>query len=191
MLEVDPPRRIERGDVVEEHQLLALDGLEEVDLVDLQQREVALAVLGLADLAGHHVAGAQVEAADLRRRDVDVVGPRREGEVGAAEEAEAVGQDLEDALGLDGRVGLLRLQDVEDQLLLAQRARGFDVELLRQLGEGQCIICRRGVAVGTELDRATNPSEAVILCPNTKHRRALRYYRGLLSNCSKNLAGIA
>ena len=45
-----------------------------IDFADLQQREVALAVLGWADEAGNRIAGAQVEAPDLARTDVDVVG---------------------------------------------------------------------------------------------------------------------
>src|SRR5439155_999871 len=114
-------------------QLLAFDGLLEVDLVDLEQGEVALAVLGLADLPLDHVAGAQVEAADLGRRDVDVVGPGHEGEVRAAEEPEPVGQHLQHAFGGDRGVALLRLQDVEDQLLLAERSRRLDAQLLREL----------------------------------------------------------
>src|SRR5207245_67692 len=114
VLQVDAPRWVERGDVVEEQQLLAFDGLLEVDLVDLEKGEVALAVLGLADLPLDHVAGAQVEAADLGRRDVDVVGPGHEGEVRAAEEPEPVGQHLQHAFGGDRSVALLRLQDVEE-----------------------------------------------------------------------------
>jgi 3-hydroxyisobutyrate dehydrogenase len=49
-------------------------GVVEVDLVDLRHGEVALAVLGCADLAFHGVAGAQAEAADLLGADLDVVG---------------------------------------------------------------------------------------------------------------------
>jgi hypothetical protein len=84
---------IERREVVEEDLALARAfGLLEVDRLDLEQREVALAVLGRADLPGDGVAGAQVEAADLRGRDVDVVGPGQIVVVGRAQEAEAVGQ---------------------------------------------------------------------------------------------------
>jgi hypothetical protein len=41
----------------------------EIDFADLEQREVALAVLRWANLARDGVAGAQVEAADLARDD--------------------------------------------------------------------------------------------------------------------------
>jgi hypothetical protein len=73
-----------------------------VDLVDLDQREVALAVLGRADLALDGVAGVQVEAADLARADVDVVGAGQVRGVGRAQEAEAVGQVSSDAVAEDG-----------------------------------------------------------------------------------------
>src|SRR5213076_1668904 len=74
---------IERRQVVEEDLLARLLRLLEVDGLDLEQREVALAFLGGADLSGDHVAGAQVEAADLARRDVDIVGTGEVVESGA------------------------------------------------------------------------------------------------------------
>lgn len=49
----------------------------EIDLIDFQQREVALAFLGGTDPAGDGVAGPQIEPADLARRDIDVVGARQ------------------------------------------------------------------------------------------------------------------
>ncbi len=73
----------------------------EVDRLDLQEGEVALALLGRADLALDRITRAQVESADLRRRHVDVVGAGQVVVVGRAQEAEAVGQDLEHALGED------------------------------------------------------------------------------------------
>jgi hypothetical protein len=71
--------RVQRRQVLEQD--LVLGGLRRlaIDAVDLDQGEVALAFLGRADLAFDGVAGAQVEAADLARADVDVVGA---GEVG-------------------------------------------------------------------------------------------------------------
>ena len=60
---------------------------------------------------GHGVAGVQVELADLRRRDVDVVGAGQVVVVGRAQEAEAVGQRLEHAFG-------------EDRCRSSRRARG-------------------------------------------------------------------
>jgi hypothetical protein len=72
--EADVLLRIERRQVLEEHALLAAGRRLEVDRLDLDQREVALAFFRRADLPGDGVAGVQVELADLGRGDVDVVG---------------------------------------------------------------------------------------------------------------------
>ena len=103
----------------------------EVDRLDLEQREVALALLGRPDLARIDVAGAQVEAPDLRGRDVDVVGAGEVVLVGRAQEAEAVGQHLEHALGVDAAAfSALRLEDREDQVLLAHAGGVLDRQRL-------------------------------------------------------------
>ena len=135
-LERDRALRIERRQVLEEHLLARAFRRLEVDRLDLDQREVALAVLRRPDLARHGVAGVQVELADLRRRDVDVVGAGQVVVVGRAQEAEAVGQHLEHAFRED-QAALLgaRLQDLEDQLLLAHAGRARHVELLGDLGQ--------------------------------------------------------
>ena len=100
---------------------LAFSGGSRVDLVDLDQREVALAVLGRSDLALDGVAGVQVEAADLRRTDVDVVRTGQVGRVRRAQEAESVGQDLQGSFAEDAFAFLgLVLQQREDKVLLAQ-----------------------------------------------------------------------
>jgi hypothetical protein len=65
------------------------------------------------------VAVAQAEAADLAGADVDVVGAGQVVVLGAAEEAEAVGQDLEHALAVHQAVlADAAAQDLEDQVLL-------------------------------------------------------------------------
>jgi hypothetical protein len=101
--ELEPLRRIERRQVVEVDAMPDLLRLVEIDRVDLEQREIALAVLGRADLALDRVAGAQAEAADLARADIDVVGARQVVGLGRAQEAEAVLQDLEHAVAEDRR----------------------------------------------------------------------------------------
>jgi hypothetical protein len=119
--ELEPLVGIERRQVVEEDLVARFLGRLEVDGVDFDEREVALAFLGRADLAGDGVAGAQIEAADLRGRDVDVVGAGQVVVLGRAQEAEAVGQAFEHAFGEDQAALFgLRLQDLEDQFLLAQ-----------------------------------------------------------------------
>ena len=134
--ELDAVLGIERREVVEED-LLARDvGMLEVDRLDFDQGEVALAFLRRAHLAGDGVAGAQVEAADLRRRNVDVVRTGQVVVLGRAQEAEAVRQALQHAFGEDqARLLGLRLQDREDQVLLAHAGGVLDAELLGDLGE--------------------------------------------------------
>src|SRR5262249_43044585 len=123
--------RIERREVLEEELVAGLLRRLEVDRLDLYEREVALPFLGRANVAGHGVAGLQVELADLRRRDVDVVRARQVVVVRRAKEAEAVGQDLEDPFREDEAALLgLRLEDLEDQLLLAHPGRAGNIEVL-------------------------------------------------------------
>src|SRR5690348_4494021 len=88
----------------------------------------------MPDTAGEVVAGAQVEAADLRGRHVDVVGAGEVGLVVRAQEAEAVLQDFQYALGPDAAAGLgVGAQDVEDHVLLAGAGDAFlDAEFLGQ-----------------------------------------------------------
>ncbi len=89
--------------------------------LDLQQGEVALTLLGRPYLAHDRVAGAQIEPFDLARRDVDVIGPVQVVPIGAAQEAVAFGEDLEDALAPQHGVGVeQRLLDAEDEVLLAE-----------------------------------------------------------------------
>ena len=135
-LELEPLLRIERRQVLEEELVARLLGRLEVDRLDLDQREVALAFLRRPDLARDGVAGLQVELADLRRRDVDVVGAGQVVVVRRAQEAEAVGQHFEHAFGEDEAALLgLRLEDLEDQLLLAHAGRAGDVQVLGDLRE--------------------------------------------------------
>ena len=135
-LERDALLRVERRQVLEEDLLARPLGRLEVDRLDLDQREVALAFLRRADLAADGVARVQVELADLRRRDVDVVGTGEVVVVGRAQEAEAVRQHLEHALG-EEHAALLgpAAQDLEDQILLAQPGGAGDVEVLGHLRE--------------------------------------------------------
>src|SRR5919107_189110 len=148
-----PLVRVERRQVVEEDLVARVAGGLEVDGLDLDEREVALALLGRADLARDGVAGAQVELADLRRADVDVVGAGQVVVLGRAQEAEAVGQGFEYALGEDEAALLgLRGEDFEDELLLAHAGRAGHVEVfgdLSQLGDGHLL--ERGEVEGAPL----------------------------------------
>jgi len=82
-----------------------------------EKRVVALVVLGRADLAGDVVAGLEIEAPDLRGRDVDVLAAGRVPD--GAQETEPLGHDLQDPLGEDGALLLdVGLENLEDELLL-------------------------------------------------------------------------
>ena len=71
-----------------------------------------------------------------RGRDVDVVGAGQVVVVGRAEEAVAVGQDFEDAFGEDVAFFFaLGLEDLEDEVLLAQGAGAGDFEAAGELAE--------------------------------------------------------
>ena len=122
-LHLDALLRIERRQVVEEDLVAGLFRRFEVDGLDLDQREILLAFVRRPHVAADGVAGLQIELADLRGRDVDVVGAGQIVVVGRAEEAVAVGQDFQHAFGEDVAFFFaLRLKDLEDQVLLAEAA---------------------------------------------------------------------
>src|SRR3546814_14104140 len=86
---------IKRRQVVEIDAVADDIGIVEIDGGELGQREIALAVLGPADLAFDGVAGTQAEFTNLIGRDVDVVGTSEIVRLGAAQETETVGQALD------------------------------------------------------------------------------------------------
>ena len=99
-----------------------------IDPVNLDQRKVAFTVLRCADLALDGVAGVQVEAANLARAYVNVIGAGQIRGVRRAQEAEAVRQGLQRAVTEDcfAFFGLV-LQQGEDQFVFAQPVGAFDV----------------------------------------------------------------
>ena len=88
------------------------------------------------DVATDRVAGFQIEFADLRRRNVDVV---RTGEIvviGRAKKAVAVGENLKNSLGKDVTFFFaLRLKDLEDEILLAKAAGTRDFQGTRNTAQ--------------------------------------------------------
>ena len=129
--------------VLEHHLVLVLLWWAVVDLVELGQCKVALAVLGRAHFAFDHVAGVQVEATHLAGADVNIVRTGGEAGVRAAQKAEAIRQDFQHAVckHLLTRLGAL-LDDGKHQLLLAHAARVFDFEffgLLQDFRHVQCL----------------------------------------------------
>jgi len=82
------------------------------------------------------IASTKPEAANLRRRDVDVVRPRQIIGVRRAQESESVGENLDDAFADDVRLLDRELfEDGEHQLLLAHGAGVFDPLFLRERDE--------------------------------------------------------
>jgi hypothetical protein len=122
-LETEAAFRIARSQIVEGDARLGDFRLVAVDRLDLEQREVALPLLRRADLTTHRVARLQVEALDLRRRDVDVVRAVEVVPILAAQKAVALGQNLEHSLAGEEHILIEQLLlDLEDELLLAKRA---------------------------------------------------------------------
>ena len=107
----------------------------EVDRIDLEKREVALAFLRASDLAFDGVTGTQRKAPDLRWRNIDIVRACEIVGVGRSQEAEAVLEDLDNTFADDVSIASGELlQDSEHQLLLSERARILDLELF---GKGE------------------------------------------------------
>src|SRR6476620_5129781 len=138
VLELEPKAlvRKQRREVVEIDLVLGLFRIFEIERVDLEQREIAFAFFRAADVAFDGVAGAKAEAADLRWRDVDVVGAGQVVGIGRAQKAEAVGENLNDAFTdnvdfLDREL----LENGEHQLLLTHGAGIFDPVLYRERDE--------------------------------------------------------
>ena len=120
---------MQRREVLEHDPVLDRLGQIAVDLVDLDQGKIALAILGRTHFAFDRIAGVQVEAPDLRWRDVDVVGAGKVAGFRRSQEAEAVREDFEHAVA-ENLFALLgaALHDREHELLLAQAVRVFDFE---------------------------------------------------------------
>ncbi len=120
---------IERRQIVEMDLVALLFGIVEIDGVDFQQGEIALALLRAPDLPFDRIAGAQAKPSYLAGADIDVVGTSQIVGVGRAQEAEAVQQHLDHANAGDIDVtGRQLLEDREHELLLAQGARILDLD---------------------------------------------------------------
>jgi hypothetical protein len=87
-------------------------------------------------LATDGVAGFQIKFADLRRRDVNVVGAGQVVVIGRAQEALAVGKDLQYTFSEDVSFFFtLRLQDLEDEILFAESAGAGQLQGSGDLGQ--------------------------------------------------------
>ena len=132
-LELQALVRIKRRQIVEMNLMPDFFRVLEIDRIDLKQREIALAFLGTADQTFHRIAGAQAEPANLRRRDINIVGTGQIIRIGRAQEAEAILQDLDDAFAddLDVAAGQL-LENCKHQLLLAHDRSVLDFVFFRE-----------------------------------------------------------
>ncbi len=119
--------REQRSQVLEQY--LAAGGLRcvMVDLGDLQQREVSLALLRRSNQARDTVAGAQIETPDLTRRHIDVVRPGEIRTIGRTQKPETILEDLEDAIADDILAELrVLLEHREDDVLFARPPHVLD-----------------------------------------------------------------
>src|SRR5271167_877710 len=120
-LELDTLLRIQRREVVEEDLVARLFRRLEVDCLDFDQREILLALMWRAYLPADGIACLQVELADLRRRNVNVVRTRKVVVIGRAQKAIAVRQDFQYSLREDmAFLFALGLKDLKNEVLLAQ-----------------------------------------------------------------------
>jgi hypothetical protein len=134
--QLQPLLRIQRRQVVEQNLVARLVGRLEIDRLDLDQREIFLALMRRPHLSADGVAGFQIELADLRGRHVNVVRPRQVVVVGRAQEAVAVREDLQHAFGEDVSFFFaLRLQDLEDEVLFAESAGAGQLQGSGDLGQ--------------------------------------------------------
>ncbi len=128
-LHLDAFLRIERRQVVKEDLVARLFRRFEVDGFDLDQRKVLHSFVRRAHVAADGVARLEVELADLRGRHIDVVRSGQIVVVGRAKEAIAVREDFQYAFGEDVAFFFaLRLEDLEDQILLAKAAGARNLE---------------------------------------------------------------
>ena len=129
--------RIDGRQVVEQNEIFGIFRRFEADLRHFEQGKVAFAFFWGADLTGNDIAFTQGKAADLGGRNIDVVRAGHVAAQGRAQEAEAVGQDLQDAIPVDGTVlGGTGLQEGEDEFLFAHGAGIFDLVLFSQFHQG-------------------------------------------------------
>src|SRR6202035_2341879 len=87
----------QRRQIVEIDLVLGFFGIFKIQRIDLEKGKIAFAFLRAADMAFDGIAGTQSEAADLRGRNVDVVGARQIVGVRRAQKSKAVGENLDDA----------------------------------------------------------------------------------------------
>ncbi len=120
----------QRRQVLEQDLVLGVFRPVEVDGIDLQQGEVTLPFLRRADLANDGIAGTQVEAADLARRNVDIVRAGQVGRISRTQETETILENLQHAVTRDLFAAFRMLfQQGENHVLLARTGHVLDAHL--------------------------------------------------------------
>ena len=73
----------------------------EIDVIDLEQSEIAFPFFGRTDFARNGVAGMEIKTANLAGGNINII---RTGEIGAfcgTQETKAVGEDFKDAITMN------------------------------------------------------------------------------------------
>ena len=135
-LELEALGRVQRREILEQHLAARALGRIKIDLAHLQQREIALAILGRSYQAGDRVSGAQIEPADLAGADIDIVGAGQVARVRGAQKAEAILQNLQHAIAVDiFALAGMRLENAENDVLLARTAHVLKGHRLGELDQ--------------------------------------------------------
>ncbi len=135
-LEMQSAMRVERRQVVEQRLVLKGARRVEVDRLDSNESEIAFSLSGRTDETRDRVPRAKLEPPDLRRRDVDVVGPGQVARLWRSKKSVPLGRDLEDPLGQKLTAPpSLRLEHAHDEVVLAHPLGGLDAHLPGAFGE--------------------------------------------------------
>src|SRR5260363_204530 len=93
-----------------------------VDLVNLDQREIALAVFRRAHFALNRIAGMQIKAPDLRRADINIIRACQIGSFRRTQKPKPVGQNFKRAIAENGLASARAFfQNGKHQFLLRRR----------------------------------------------------------------------
>ncbi len=135
-LQVDTCVGIEGCEVFEQDLVLRVLGIVEVDLLDLEQCEVAFPFLRRPDLSENGIAGVEVEPLDLRGGDIDVVRTVEIVPVLRAQKAVPFRQDLEYPFSHENdRIVEKTLFDLEYEFLFPEIGVVVQVEIICHLME--------------------------------------------------------
>src|SRR3989338_939735 len=114
---------INGGEIVKKHLFLKAFGILKIHRLNLKQGEVFLAFLGRANLAAYRVAGAHIKLANLRGRNIDIVGTRQIIIIWRTQKTKTLGENLQNPLPEHQPVFFrLGLEDLKNKVLLSYAA---------------------------------------------------------------------